>query len=283
MLSCAPGTAYVHEPLNKDLHISVLQANVQYWFPLVNENNASTYKLKFSRLFKYKYPFIENLLSVRHPLDLAKLLRDQFRFAIAQALDRRPILKDPLALFAAPWLSSEFQVEVLVLIRNPFAFCSSLKIKNWSFPFKDFVDQPELMDGLLFEFREDIYRSANEAQSIIDQGILLWNCFHTAIRKYQLSNPNWIFRTHEKLSQDPVNQFRKVFAELDLQFTEDCKVAIRKSTGEFNPAEQMTNNEFIRNSRKNIHNWKSRLTKVEIEKVRKGTAELLDFFYPNFD
>ncbi len=45
----------------------------------------------------------------------------------------RPLIKDPIGLFSYKWLVSKFDMDVLVLIKHPAAFVSSLK-KNGHSP-----------------------------------------------------------------------------------------------------------------------------------------------------
>jgi hypothetical protein len=71
-----------------------------------------------------------------------------------------PLIKDPIALFAAEWLADVFGVRVVVLIRHPAAFAASLKRLNWTHPFGDFLAQPLFMRDLLAPFEEDIRRFA---------------------------------------------------------------------------------------------------------------------------
>ena len=108
-------------------------------------------------------------------------------------------------------LASQFDMQVLVLIRHPAAFCSSLKIMNWQFDFKNFLRQPLLMEAYLYAYKKEIKEFTQSEKDIIDQSILLWNCIHFTVKKFQERNTDWIFIRHEDISLDPCDQFRLLY------------------------------------------------------------------------
>jgi hypothetical protein len=192
-------------------------------------------------------------------------------------------MKDPLAFFSAEWLARLFDMQVVVMIRHPAAFCSSLKILNWRSNFNDFTNQPLLMEKYLGSFADEMREFAKTERNIIDQGILVWNCFHTTIRSYKDRHPDWLFVKHEDLSSDPCERFRWLYKELNLEFTPAAQRIIEANTGEHNPAEKAPGRPFTRNSKKNITNWKTRLSTAEIDRIRRGTADVCASFYTSAD
>ncbi len=185
---------------------------------------------------------------------------------------RIALFKDPIALMSAPMIASSLGAKVLVVIRNPFAFVASLKVKKWHFPFRHFVQQEKLLSGPLADFRSEILHASEENPDIIDQGILLWNIFHSVIAGYRRNN-DWIFVRHEDLSQDPVPAFQGLFEQLGLDFTAD----ISSTIAGFSESDQ---GEIRRNSKDNLHSWKTRLSSAEIERIHIGTKEIYAAFYP---
>lgn len=210
---------------------------------------------------------------------VAKIVRDQGHSLLHKIRNDTPIVKDPIAVFSADWLSKTYDMNVLVMIRHPAAFCSSLKIKNWKFNFNNFLHQPLLMERYLNAFEKEICEYAKNEKDIIDQAILLWNCIHHTINIYQQGQPEWLFVRHEDLSNNPVDQFQSIHETFDLEFTSKAKSIILKSSGTHNPIEQQYSNEFVRNSKANIYNWKNRLSQNEIERIRKKTYEISSIFY----
>jgi hypothetical protein len=169
------------------------------------------------------------------------------------------------------------------MIRHPAAFCSSLRILNLNFDFRVFLEQPLLMERILSRFAGDIERQASLPVDIISQGILLWNCFHHTIEDYRRRHPGWLFVRHEDLSAAPIPEFRSIYQSLNLEFSRHAQSAIQSSSGPHNPTEQQPGKMFIRNSRESITNWKRRLTPLECEAIRTGTAEIAQLFYSEKD
>ncbi len=170
-------------------------------------------------------------------------------------------------------------MQVLDLIRQPAAFCSSLKNLHRGFPFRNFNRQPRLMEKYLYPYEKEMMEFERNEKDIIDQGILLWNCIHFTVKKYQERNTDWIFVRHEDLSLDPCDQFRLLYDKLNLKFTQKAKNAIEESSGSHNPVEQIPGKPFKRDSRKNVNNWKIRLSQAEVERIKLKTTDLSSLFY----
>lgn len=279
MLSAAPGVGYIHEPFNIETRVSANPTPFAYWFLHVCEANAGEYGAVMDRIIRYEYPFFTNLARSRTLADLARTIRDKALFLRQRRSRDRPLVKDPIAVFSAEWLQRRFNMDVLVLVRHPAAFCSSLKLKKWTFDFHHFLNQPLLMQNHLHPWAAQIREFTANERSTIEQAILLWNCIHGTIRAYQKAHPEWMFRRHEDLSADPLGQFQLLYKEFGLDFTSRVKKAVVDSSGGHNPIEQQSRNEYVRDSRQNIDNWKSRLSGAEISLIRAETAEVADAFY----
>ena len=278
MLSASNEVDYIHEPFLVDVKIGVNPQPFDNWFHYICEENEGNYERIFRHILNFNYPLVENIQKIRTAKNLAKLTRDQFLFLLYKMKKSRPLMKDPIAFFSAEWLYQKFDMDILVLIRHPAAFCSSLKIKDWRFDFHNFLNQPLLIRDYLYPFEKEIRAYTLREHDIIDQSILLWNCIHYTVQKYQQKYPEWLYIRHEDLSRDPVGQFQLVYQKLHLSFSADSQKEIELSSGTHNPHEQ-TKNEFKRNSQENIMNWKNRLSPEEIEKIRERTAPIANAFY----
>ena len=279
MLSAAPHTAYIHEPFNIGIKNGVLSNSLKYWFQYVCDENSNHYEMALDKLIHYKYLLAPNLTKVETVRDVARIIKNQGQFLLHKINNDTPIVKDPIALFSAEWLSETFDMNVLVMIRHPAAFCSSLKIKNWKFDFNNFLDQPLLMNRYLGKFEKEIREYVENEKDTIHQAILLWNCIHHTINIYQENHPEWLFVRHEDISLDPDNQFQSIYKKFNLEFTHKSKSRILWSSSAHNPIEQQAQNEFVRNSKENIHNWKKRLSQNEIELIKVRTPEISNLFY----
>lgn len=279
MLALAENTAYIHEPFNPNVRMPIISKPFKYWFTCMNESLESDYLPIFHDIMSYSYPLSCNMPKVRTTRDVGQLIRDQILFLKYRMSKDRPIIKDPIALLSSEWLAKTFDMQVLVMLRHPAAFCSSLKLARWKFDFNQFLNQPTLMDGYLHPFREDIHEFSHADKSVVEQAILLWNCFHHVINLYKQQHHSWIFVRHEDISRYPIQEFESIYNALNLKFSPSVREKIMKASGEHNSIEQKIENQFVRNSKANINNWKKRLSQHEIELIRVKTENISSLFY----
>ncbi|WP_334049576.1 sulfotransferase [Alteromonas gracilis] len=279
-IAASKDVLYIQEPFNIE-HTPLGYKNpFRNWFQHINELNENEFATELDKLILKKPEISDYIYKNKGFKSNTKALLGYLKAKGKQLTNARPLLKDPIAFFSAEWINSRYQSQNIVVIRHPAAFISSLKLKNWQFDFNDFCNQPSLMNRYLSTFESEIIESAkNNNLDIIDIGILLWNCIHHTILSYQDKYPNWIYITHEQLSTSPVQEFEKIYDRLELEFTKKCQNTIKLSSGQHNPKEQIENNEFVRNSAENIYNWKSRLSKDEIARIKVGTGKIASFFY----
>ena len=91
---------------------------------------------------------------------------------------RRPLMKDPCALFSAEWLARRFDMQVVIMIRHPAAFVSEMQALQVPFPFSHLLKQPLLMEAHLLPFEGAIQDYASHTHSIMDQALLAWKLFY---------------------------------------------------------------------------------------------------------
>lgn len=280
-LAQAPGVAYLDEPFGRDHRPGVLRTRFPHWFPYVPPGSDGPLEADVRGMLEFRYGYGAELRALRSPRDAARMARDAASFARFRAAGARPLLKDPVAILAAPWLAETFGVRVLVLIRHPAAFASSIKRLGWWHPFGDFLAQPRLMEERLAPFRARIEQYAASPPDLIDQANLLWNIIHSVIAGYRREHPGWLFARHEDLSSEPVAGFRRLTEGLGLPYTDAVDAFVRRSTGAGNPAEARTGvaHQLQRDSAANIANWKTRLTAEEVARVRAATEEVAAAFY----
>lgn len=283
MIAKSPLVGYIHEPFNIKHRPGICRAHFDYWFTYLCDDNALLYRDDLASCLTFRYQLSEELKAVRNPKDIARLLRDYVIFTSYRTLKKRALMKDPIAVFSTEWLTREFNMDVIVLIRHPAAFAGSLKKANWSYPFSHFLQQPLLIKHYLEEFEDQIKEFAREHKDIIDQAILLWNLIHYMILKYKEKHPNWMFIKHEELSADPIYGFSKIFHALQLPYSKQVQNKIMKFSSSKNSTEPHNLANIKRNSKANIKNWKYRLSEVEIERIQEGTNNISNRFYDESD
>lgn len=303
MLALSPLTTYISEPFNLD-H----RGTFRY---ISNQNELDKWKFRFKHnglaaeldfyhyiqdiikysYFSYYYIYsatrdIRGTKSLNYPIEyLKRVVRKSKTLSTYRAANIRPLLKDPIAVFSAEWLANRFDMDVVVLIRHPAAFVSSLKRLNWTYNFSWFLEQPLLIKDYLYPFKSELKEYAEREKDIIDQGILLWKIIHYVIDKYRKQHPDWLFFRHEDLSRQPERIFATLFHNLDLEYSEKISRAIQSysSTENQREAPKDTAHFLKRDSNANIWNWKTRLSPAEIDRIRTGVEEISRAFYSEQD
>lgn len=195
--------------------------------------------------------------------------------------NKRALFKDPLAFFSIDTFIDKLEANVLISVRHPAAFVSSLKRLGWSHDFNHFLEQEELMETFLYPFRDDIKTFSKTQKDIVEQGILLWNIINLNTLKFKQKYPQIYTVKHEDLSLNPMIEFKKIFDCFEISLNPEVKQYLLDTTNKDNDAEAQNNvtHQLYRDSKANIYNFKNRLTEEEIAKIRKGTEIVSHIFY----
>jgi hypothetical protein len=280
MLAAGGQTALINEPFNRSHQTGMMRAPVRSLYTYVCNQNEAEYLGPMQETLAYRYHYWAQLTG--HPVkDLPRAARDAVGFLRGRLARRRPLLKDPFALFSVPWFAEQLECQVVILVRHPLAFASSLKRLDWSFDFGDLLGQPLLMAGWLSSFRPEMERMQRQPGDVISQANLLWRMIYGTVARYRLTLPGVTVVRHEDLSLDPVRGFRQLYGALGLTFSRSAERAIVRSTMENNPTELSAGDPHaVRlNSRANLENWKHRLSRAEIARVLEATQDTAVFFY----
>lgn len=285
IIAAYPGLVYIHEPFNITMHQpGICSARFDHWFTYITDANESRFYKPLRKTVRLQYDLLAALRANPRPQFFEKEIREWIRFSRYRLHDMQPLLKDPIAVFSAEWMARSFEMQVIVLIRHPAAFVSSLMRKGWTYSFTHFLHQPLLMEEQLGLFKNEIAEYAARPPEIIDQACLLWRIIYHIVSKYQARHDDWIFLRHEDISRDPLRYFNLLFVELGLELTPDIETMIKEYSNSANPIESsLTNHELKLNSRANIWNWKQRLTSKEIVHIRQKVEDVSMKFYTSED
>jgi hypothetical protein len=171
--------------------------------------------------------------------------------------DHRLLVKTVHAPLAIDWLASEFDVDVVMVLRHPGSVLAS-----WIS--LDYVDQYVPFEGL-----PGVQRVAEElgvappgpdhlTRMIWRIGVLLCSLERAADR-----HPDWVVRTHEQLCRDPQEEFRQLYADLGLRWNEDAE---RNLVENDEPGRRFLTK---RVAAELPDNWKQRLTPSQITELRR--------------
>jgi glycosyltransferase involved in cell wall biosynthesis len=281
MLALNGRVAYISEPLNVWHRPGVMRTPVDNWYKYIHSANGSEYEPAIKETLQLDYHLWREVKSLRSLKDFLRMLRDWFNFTRGRYQRRRPLLKDPFAIFSAPWFAQSFGCQVVIVLRHPAAFVSSLKRLGWQFDFNHLLAQPSLMEDLLAQFRPEIEAVAKAPGDVILQGSLLWRIIAHVSRQYQLAYPNFRVVRHEDLSRNPRAEFAQLYAFLGLQFTSTVERKLARATGSQNPDEVSLSSIYATNldSAANLENWKQRLTADEVSRIHHLTKDAAAFFY----
>lgn len=280
MLTAGGQAAYISEPLNVLHRPGVMRARVPYWYLYICPENEAQYLQPLRETLSFRYHLGREIFSLRSRKDLLRLGRDAGIFLQGRLRALRPLIKDPFAVFSIPWFIERLNCQVVVTVRHPAAFASSLKRLDWPFDFTDLLRQPLLVERWLKPFQDDILAVGTE--DILAQGALLWRIVYQAVAAMRREIPGLLVVRHEDLSLAPLDSFRRLYQDLGLDFTPRAAHAVEAASSEDNPKEiSKKRAHAVRlDSRANLHNWKRRLSTAEIARLRRLTGDVAQEFYP---
>lgn len=282
-LATAPGVALIHEPFNIDHPVGIFAHRWSHQYTYLTDGGDETTRVDHALrdTLGFHYRPLSHLRNRESALRTFGLLRDLPRFWYRRHVSRpRPLLKDPIALFSAEWLSERFDMDVVIMIRHPGAFAWSYQRIAEPNRFTDLLDQRAVMEGPLEPFVVEVERAARTNDPIY-QAAILWRVLYATVAGYQDRHPDWVLARHEDLSTYPLEKFGDLFVRLELPFTEKTRHFIEHTTNRLNPVEAPNGkvHHIRRNSRENVNVWQRRLSWEDIGRVRTLTEDVADGFY----
>jgi hypothetical protein len=285
MLTAGGEAAYISEPLNVWHRPGVMGAPVEHWYTYICQQNEDLYLTSLCQTLQLRYHTWVEIRSLRSRKDLLRMGRDWSIFLLGRIRNQRPLLKDPFAVFAAPWFARRLGCRIVVTVRHPAAFASSLKRLGWQFDFSDLLEQPLLLQDWLAPFRGEMEAMLQTPQDVIGQAALLWRMVYQVVAAYRMQIPDLQIVRHEDLSVDPLPGFKALYASLGLEFNGRARNTVLSSSSSENPHEgSQTALYAVRlDSRANLQNWKRRLEAQEIRRIRDLTETVASTYYPDLD
>jgi hypothetical protein len=286
MIGFSPGVGFINEPFNpstKKRPLGFYSVKFDKPYTYISHHNENEFFQDIKSALDFKYDYMRQLKEVQSYKNLGRFFMDCVYILYWQYLIKpRPLIKDPCSIFSAEWLFKKFDLDIIVLIRHPAAFVNSYKRINEPNRFKYLLKQEPLMKNVLSKFQKEIIKFSEKRYNIIDEAILMWKIFYYVINQYREKHKKWLFIRHEDLSNDPIEEFGKIYSYLSLKYTNKIKKKIDSYTNSSNPIEAPNGvlHQLKRNSKSNIFVWKKRLLKSEIKKIRTETEEIYSLFYP---
>lgn len=296
MLATSPRVYYIQEPFNVDHppRPGTSRTRMQYWFTYILEENADHYYRDLQDTLACRYDLRAECAALRSSRDVLRMLRDASYATYSRLTHQSPLFKDPIALFSAEWLAKTFDMDVIVMIRHPAAFASSIKRLNWNHDFTHFLQQPRLMEEHLAPFAAEIAEFAAHEHDFLEQAALLWKIMYYRVSQYKRLHSEWIFLRHEDASMDPLYHFEYLYKRLGLDYSAKVQAVIREYSHSSNPGAAKAkgkgeNTPFDttvidkRDSKAAISTWKKKFTATEISWLRNQVEDVAQEFYSDSD
>ena len=282
MLAASGEAGYISEPLNVHHRPGLMLVPTPRWYTYICEDNETEYLPALRDTLAFRYHPSAEARSLRSRKDVLRMGYEWATFLDGRFLRRRALLKDPFAVFSAPWFHSRLGCQVVITVRHPAGFASSLKRLDWPFDFSDLLEQHLLMRDWLEPYRHEMEAMLRAPEDVIGQAALLWRILYQVVATQQKRYPHFLVARHEDLALDPPEGFRSLYTALGLGFNSRAQKAIKTSSSSDNPKEGSKKNRyaFRLDSRAAMNSWKRRLSREEIERIRCLTGEVAGIFYP---
>jgi hypothetical protein len=282
---------YVHEPFNindEPVYQKIFTYKFKHFYaciPYCREEDENEVYKAFKKLFSLtNNPFDYALkICIARPKDFKIPLRF-FKYFFENYFNKQKnvLLKDPAALFAAPWLYEKFHCQVICTTRHPLAFVGSQKKWNWDVAVSNkYISQQEkFINQFLPDYVNEIKAYSTSNPDFIERACFAWNIYNRVVLSYKQKYPDWMFYRYEDLAENPTENFKEIFQKLGFPYTDQIVRKINKVSVNSNIVETKTLSFQTRNSASCINTWKNRLTEDEINKIIALTNDTAKHFYP---
>lgn len=283
MLALARGVQYIHEPFNPVAPAGVCTADFDHYFVYVTRRNETGYLSPLSRTIAFRYAWPAAAREMDTLRRTRRTIHEGLGFEWARLRRARPLVKDPLALLSSEWLAERFGMEILVMIRHPAAFVSSVKRLDWQYSFAELLADRQLMTDHLSGFETELQDHVRRPQDILSQAVLTWRILYSVVATFRRRHPEWLFVRHEDISLEPARLFEDIYRRFHLDFTARVLREIDAHSRSANPREIESAYSTYVDSRANVSNWQRRLSDDEIARIRNAVEDVSHGFYSDDD
>jgi hypothetical protein len=279
MLGLSQEIAEIYEPFNPNATAG-LWLRTAAWYPYIDAHNEGDFLDPMRRIVDLRFPLADRLVAARSPRAVRDALRTAAWAARMRRQQRRVLVKDPIALFATPWLANTFGFTPVLIVRHPAAFVSSVLRVDWRVQFGSWVRQPRLMETLLAPWAGAIRAAAREPKGAVYDSALFWRAATGVIAGYRAEHPDWTVVRHEDLATDPQAQFASLYQQLGLSLSDEVVARLDAATADTNPTDAGSEVHVLaRDSRALVFAWHGRLDDHQLQEVRAVTDDVASLFY----
>ena len=184
----------------------------------------------------------------------------------------RVVIKDPTASLMADWIANRFHAQILIVMRHPCGFASSLEALGWNLGVNSLLRQDVLMQDHLEGFRDVLNKARNDKW--LTRGAI-WGAIHSVFARQLASNPDWRLLRYENLCANPTGQFETLAEEFGLELN----LSTRQKIEALSATDSTDSGSTRRNSHLMPDIWQHRMSPGEIDAVMGVVGEFgLDYY-----
>jgi len=135
------------------------------------------------------------------------------------------VVKSVHAMLSLPWIEKHFDPRIVVLLRNPLNVIASYLRMEIADATRNVFSQGSLLRDYLSEHQGVIQADENTVRQMAAQ----IGGFYKVIEKQLAEHPRWVFIRHEDLCRDPIGAYRRLYQQLDLEWTQGVSDLIQAS------------------------------------------------------
>jgi len=191
-----------------------------------------------------------------------QLLRAAYRGYWRAATRRadRVIVKDPTACLLSDWVAAKFGATVVVLLRHPCGFASSMASLGWTMQVGSLLRQPQLMRDHLGEYEDLLLRCRSDRWLTLGA---MWGALHRVLWRQGQGRDDWHFVRYEDLCADPVAGYASLGGSLGLDFDRTAAAAMS-----YEGARVSAHSASLRkDSRSMARIWEQRMSPAQVDAV----------------
>ncbi|MGF1585947.1 MAG: hypothetical protein ACFCUM_11525 [Bacteroidales bacterium] len=279
----------IHEPLNKS-GIGWIGLDNLYYYTYIDKSNSHLFKKEFDRtIYKYNYRAAKQLSRSIGLSNISKIVKDVIRSLRYKFNNKPALLDDPFAVFSAEWFYKEYNSDVIIMIRHPASFVSSLKLLNYRFDFYNILNQKHLVENKLKKYLPELIEFTTKEKSIVEQGEFLWRMIYDVVGRYRDTyKSKWLFVRFEDVVRYPDDSFEKIlnYAGISPDKRDIGKIKIqlfRNTEGNDKEARILGKNGNGYSVHDHLKSFKTILTSGEIDYIKLKSQVVWKQFYTDED
>ena len=178
----------------------------------------------------------------------------------------RVLVKGVASVMAAGWLQQRYDAKMVSVYRHPCAVALSEHEREVDAPGSRaaLLDSPTMWTGRYASFRGRL----EEATEPFEIYGAVWGLRNRVLLDAQQASPDWVALHYEELAREPLPSFEKLFAQLDVAWTDEIRRFVSDTTSTHEEGYYATS----RVSSKRIGRWKSELTSQQIDQTLTAAA-----------